>query len=287
MAIIAEEEDKFKLNNRLVDLLKNYSYSGSFNENISLHHLLTHTSGIPDYDAVAPQLSEDNFRAFKRLHFDNKEYIDFISQLRAVGKPGKQFHYSNFAYHLVCIILEDAYEMPFDELLEKKILEPLNMQSTYSTSNNAKIQKQLAKGYLYTKNKWQENPFIDLTLGRRVFSTANDLYKWAAAFNDSSFFTLESLDKIKKNHIKKITDKFSYGYGWVVFDEGELFDMGDLNIDDPYIIHGGSTDGYKSMLININNGEWIISMLANSGNRTDQFQLIEKIIQMLNENKNR
>lgn len=285
LVMIAVEEGKLSLTSKLVDLLNNYSYSGTFSKSISLHQLLTHTSGLPDYDAVAPRLAANNFRALKRLHFTNQEYVDFISQLKPIDKPGKQFHYSNFAYHLVCIILEDTYKMSFSDLLKIKILRPLDMQNTYSTTDNAEIREHLAKGYLYANGRWQKAPFIDLTLGRRVFSTARDLYKWASAFNDETFFTRGSLDKITTNQLSHITDKFSYGYGWVVFKENEHFDMGDLHIDAPYIIHGGSTDGYKSMLININHGEWIISMLANSGNRTNELQLAQKIAQILNETR--
>lgn len=287
LVMIAVQEGKLSLNSRLVDLLKNYSYSGTFNKNITLSQMLSHTSGLPDYDAVAPNLSANEFSALKRMHFTNEEYVNFISQLKPVGRPGEKFYYSNFAYHLVCIILEDVYKMSFGKLLEEKILQPLNMKSTYSATDNTKIRKHLAKGYLFRNGKWHEDPFIDLTLGRRVFSTTRDLYKWANAFNDTGIFTRESLDKIKENHLSGITGKFSYGYGWVVYHKGEHFAMGDLQIDSPYIIHGGSTDGYKSMLININNGEWIISMLANSGNRTNELKLAREITQLLNTKQNK
>lgn len=287
LVMIAVQERKLNLDSKLGDLLKNHSYSGTFNKDITISQMLSHTSGLPDYDAVAPHLSANEFRALKRMHFTNEKYVDFISQLKPVGKPGEKFYYSNFAYHLICIILEDVYKMPFGELLAEKILHPLTMQSTYSTTYNIKVRKHLAKGYSFRDDKWHENPFIDLTLGRRVFSTTRDLYKWANAFNDTRLFTQESLDKIMENHLSQITDKFSYGYGWVVYQKGEHFAMGDLHIDSPYIIHGGSTDGYKSMLININNGEWIISMLANSGNRTSELKLAQEITQILNTKQNK
>jgi hypothetical protein len=57
--------------------------------------------------------------------------------------------------------------------------------------------------------------------------------------------------------------------------------MGDLGIDTPYIIHGGSTDGYKAMLININQGAYVISFLSNVGNRTNEMQLAQKITKIL------
>lgn len=286
LLVIADHEGRLRLNGRLVNALDSYSYSGSFDEDIRLQQLLTHTSGLPDYNAVNSKLSANNYRAFKRKHFDNEEYVDFISQLSAVGEPGEQFHYSNFAYHLACIILEDAYEVPFGELLEQKILRPLDMRQTYSTTDNSLIKKHLAEGYLYENGDWERNPFIDLSLGRRVFSTAGDLYKWASALSDERLFNQEMRDEIKVNRLNDITNDISYGLGWVVFNEGDTFNMGNLQLDKSYIIHGGSTDGYKSILININNGEWVISLLANSGNRTQEMKLAQKIAQILNDTRN-
>lgn len=73
----------------------------------------------------------------------------------------------------------------------------------------------------------------------------------------------------------------SYSYGWVVFDKDNRGEMGDLGISRPYIIHGGSTDGYKAMLININRGEYVISFLSNVGDLTQEMQLAQKIINIL------
>ena len=86
---------------------------------------------------------------------------------------------------------------------------------------------------------------------------------------------------MQQNHQAEIDENFSYGYGWVVIGGANRSRMVDLGIQQPYIIHGGSTEGYKAMLININKGEYVISFLSNVGNRTEEIQLAQQIVNIL------
>jgi hypothetical protein len=82
------------------------------------------------------------------------------------------------------------------------------------------------------------------------------------------------------NHLQEIDKDNSYGYGFVVFDGGN-YKMGNLDIDQNYILHGGSTEGFKAMLTNINDGELIIALLSNVGDRTNELKLTETIIKQI------
>lgn len=283
LALKAVEEERLKLDDRLVDLLSGFTYQGQFHPDITLHHLLSHSAGLADYDRVDEALKQDNFLKFKRSRFTNETYVDFISQLTPIGKPGKQFHYSNFAYHLVAIILADIYSKPFAEVLKEKLTVPLGLKNTLSEGLNEIVIPRLAEAYSYqaSSEKWLKNPFIDLSLSRRIFSTPADLNRWAQVMDKPGWLTELSLNLMKQNHIKDLNQDFTYGYGWVIFDEENKSKMGDLGISKPYIIHGGSTDGYKAMLININQGEYVISFLSNVGNRTNEIQLAQKISKIL------
>lgn len=283
LALKAVEEEELKLDDRLVDLLSGFPYQGQFHPDVTLHHLLSHSAGLADYDGVAEDLRQDNFLTFKRTRFTNETYVDFISQLTPIGEPGKQFHYSNFAYHLVAIILADTYSKTFAEVLKEKLTEPLGLYHTLSEGLNETIIPQLAHAYTYQESteKWLKTPFIDLSLSRRIFSTPADLNRWAQVMDNPGWLSEISLKLMKQNHLKGINKDFTYGYGWVIFDEGNKSKMGDLGISKPYIIHGGSTDGYKAMLVNINQGEYVISFLSNVGNRTKEMQLAQKIVEIL------
>ena len=271
----AVEENRLSLNDKLIDFFPNLQ----FDSTISIHHLLTHTSGLPDYDAVNEDFKADNFKAFKRLTFDNPDYASFISQLEPLSGSGEQFHYSNFGYHLLAIILEKVYQKPFPDLIKEKICKPYQLEHTFSETNNRNIHREIAEGYTYSEkdSSYLRNNFIDLTLGRRIFSTSVDLYKWSRLLMSGEFISKESYDLMTTNHLVDIEKDISYGYGFVVFDGGE-YKMGNLGINKNYIIHGGATEGYKSILVNINDGELIIALLSNIGNRTNELKLTETII---------
>jgi len=274
----AVEEDRISLNDKLIDFFP----TEEFDSAITVHQLLTHTSGLPDYDAVNKNLRADNFKALKRLWFNNQDYAHFISQLDPVNNPGEQFHYSNFGYHLLAIILEQIYQKTFPDLLREKICEPSGLQHTFSETNNRKVHKEVVEGYTFkeTDSIYLKNSYIDLTLGRRIFSTSEDLYKWAKLLMSEEFISKESYKQMTTNHLDGIENEISYGYGFVVFDGGN-YNMGNLGINKNYIIHGGATEGYKSMLVNINDGELIIVLLSNIGDRTNELKLTESLIKII------
>jgi len=284
LVLKAVEEGRLKLGDKLVDLLSGFSYDGSFHPEITLHHMLSHSSGLPDYDGVAEELRLNSFLPFKRKRFTNAVYVDFISKIEPINTPGKQFFYSNFAYHLLPIILEETYQKPFNKILEEKLTLPLGLKNTVSESKNEIVIPKLAKAYNYQEEtgQWNQNLFIDLSLGRRVFSTASDLNQWAQVMDNPGWLSAESLALMQQNHQAQIDKNFSYGYGWVVIDNENKSRMVDLGIKKPYIIHGGSTEGYKAMLININEGEYVISFLSNVGDQTNEINLAHQIVKLLN-----
>jgi hypothetical protein len=94
------------------------------------------------------------------------------------------------------------------------------------------------------------------------------------------FISKASYRLMTTNHLKKIEGNISYGYGFVVFDGGE-YAMGNLGIDEEYIIHGGRTEGYKSMLVNVNNGELILAFLTNVGNQVNEIELTQTILKTI------
>lgn len=282
LVLKAVEQGRLSLNDTLVNVLSRYTYEGNFHPSITIHHLLNHTSGLPDYDAVAVELQQERFLKFKRLRFTNNAYVNFISKLTSVGNPDKQFYYSNFGYHLLTIILEDIYEKPFKTILRENLTEPLGLKNTISQSRNETVIPKLASAYMYDKetDEWYQNPFIDLSLGRRIFSTPEDLNRWGQVMDNSGYLSETSLKLMKKNHCIGISKNISYGYGWVTINDNNYSEMGNLNIEKSYIIHGGSTDGYKAMLVNINEGEYVVSFLSNV-DRTQELELIQRIVNIL------
>ncbi len=283
LILLASEEGKIKLTDKLSEFFPN----NNFNPKITLHHLLTHTSGLANYNGIDDKLEVRNYQPFKRFHFENSEYVDFIDGLEMIGQPDEQFYYSNFAYHLIPIILEQIYQQPFNEILQEKICQPYNLKNTFSETQNQIVHQKVAEAYNYDKGEksFYRNNFIDLTLGRRIFSTSEDLYKWTRLLNNGKILSKKSYQLMITNHTKSINKNIAYGYGFVVSDGGN-YQMGNINIEKPYIIHGGATEGYKAMLTNVNKGEIIVTHLSNIGHQTNELKLTKKIIHILLDEKN-
>lgn len=282
LIVIAEEEGKLTTNDKLAD----YFPKANFDKNITLHDMMTHTSGLPNYNDMSEDLKANYYKKFKRLHFSNEEYIEFIANLPMIGKPKEQFYYSNFAYHILPIILEKIYDKSYNEILQEKICQPLKMTNTFTESSNEIVHKKVAEAYSFDKgeNHYYSNNFIDLTLGRRIFSTSEDLYKWSKGLSSGKILAEKSYQKIATNYTSTIDKNIAYGYGWVVNDGGN-YKMGNLEIDKKYLVHGGSTEGFKAMLTNINEGEFIIAHLSNIGNQTNEFKLTKRIVDILLQQK--
>lgn len=220
LMLMAAEEGKLSFNDNLLDHLGPYTYSGKFNPSITIHQMLTHTSGLPDYGQVQSKLYDNLGRLFKRKHFSTEEYVDFISNVPAIGNPGKQFYYSNFSYHLLGIVLEKLYKKPFAVLLDQKICQPLLLKNTFSTSSSLTVFKKMVEGYNYEEktNTWKRNQFIDFTIGQRIFSTARELYIWGREMSYPSILSTKSIELMQTNHLENSMNDISYGYGWAVFD---------------------------------------------------------------------
>jgi CubicO group peptidase (beta-lactamase class C family) len=151
------------------------------------------------------------------------------------------------------------------------------MIHTFSSTSNEEVHEQVASAYNLRNGEWQSNTYIDLTLGRRIFSTSRDLYRWGRAVSTGGLWSENSIELMTTNHLSAMNPELSYGYGLVVHDGGN-YGMGNLEIEQKYFIHGGNTEGYKAMLVVEENGEFILTMLSNVGDRTNEIGLTKKIL---------
>ncbi|WP_262919516.1 serine hydrolase domain-containing protein [Niabella hibiscisoli] len=101
---------------------------------VSIEHLLTHTSGIPDYmqlDFQTPYL--------ERRDFKPAELIDSFKMLPLEFKPGEQYRYSNSGYYLLGYIIEKVTRQSYPAYLQEHILKPLGLKHTYFDSTGTLI----------------------------------------------------------------------------------------------------------------------------------------------------
>jgi len=252
------------VNEGLIDLnanINNYipDYSGPGKNKVTIHQMLTHSSGIPNHGAI-PNL----FKKLVRWSYDSDRYLELIKDIELKFEPGSGFEYSGIAYNLLAIICEKITKKDFADLLKDRIFNPLGMYDT-KLDKNLDIDEKRANGYEYHLLEGYMNPsYIEMSHVKGsggVLSTVEDLAKFNnECFNSQKLLSKEMYKKIFTRYIK---DWQYYGYGWWITDKA-------LNCKNYTLIsHGGSTDGYKAYSTRISEDSIDIILLQNNYYRTE------------------
>ena len=263
------QEGKLRLDEKVSEVLSDYPKEQG--EKITIHNLLTHTSGIPNYTDFPGYPTEIMKNTFSPLElvklFENKP-LEF--------KPGSKFSYSNSGYILLGYIIEKVTGKPYEEVLKENIFNPLGMKNS-GYDHNIEIIPKRAYGYNHFALEVQNANYIDMTVpfsAGALYSTVEDLYKW-----DQALYTNKILSK---GNIKKLFGKYIpafggmyYGYGWAVtkISNGH----GDsVNV----VAHGGAVNGFNSLIERFTDDKNLIVLLNNTGatDLQDIAKHIEKIL---------
>ncbi len=210
------------------DLICNYipECPDSWQE-VTLHHLLTHTSGIPDLTEFP------DFKAFKGLPSTPEQTIARFKDEPLDFQPGEKWHYSNSGYVLLGYIIEQAAGQSYQVFLQQNIFDPLQMTYTGYDHNDGS----LATGYTGRDSHWETPDYIDMTLpyaAGGLYSTVEDLYRWDQALYGEQFVPEESLKLMFTPYVKTTFTGLHYGYGWFI---------GQMN-NHQAVSHGGGIDGF-------------------------------------------
>jgi len=177
-------------------------------EEVTLYHLLTHTSGLP------LALSGDDFSLISR-----EEYLKKSLNAELEFEPGTAFNYSNVGYILLAMIIEDQSGLNYEAFLQKHLFGPARMTQTgyripdWSRKNFVHIYKGSKDNCTtekFTKPTWH------LIGNGGILSTTGDMHKWLLALDGDSILS-------KSAKAKMFTPfKNDYGFGWDVLDDGAL-----------------------------------------------------------------
>lgn len=175
---------------------------------ITLHHLLNHTSGIPEF--------YQSFKDIDSIRRTPTTIAKTFERARAVAPaftPGEKVGYSSQGYMLLGYVIERTSGETYENFLKKNIFEPLKMADTGLESQKA-ILKRRAYGYTRDKDKGLINaPFYDLSYisaGGGLYSTVEDLYLWEQALQTEKLLKQSSLAAMFTPGLE------DYGYAWEI-----------------------------------------------------------------------
>ena len=231
---------------------------------ITIRHLLTHTSGLPDYQQIMDQFWD------KTKVAGNAEILEYLNTYKPekLFEPGEKYNYSNTGYILLASIAEKASGRDFVELCKERIFSPLNMKSTAIRSPaEKKAAKNFTSGHIYVDSlqrfvRADSFPWTDYTiwLGNRkgpgrVSAVATDLLIWDQALYSGSFISHEVLEEAFKPMKLNDGSYSDYGFGWDIRNEKEYGRI---------VWHNGSNPGYSTQIIRYIDRKKTLIILSNN-----------------------
>jgi CubicO group peptidase (beta-lactamase class C family) len=226
-------------------------YKGKQGDRITIHQLLTHTSGILN------SLESREEAVKERLYHNLRDLIKYAEDAELYFDPGSGFHYSNFGYNILACIAEKVTGKTFDVLVRERICDPLNMKDTRQYSGT-KVEERLAKGYEYKLLKGFENAtYFDNSYAAGsggLISTAYDLFQLHRAL-----FNNQLISEELKTKMFTPAKQGQYGYGWGISKKVYKNSSDTLNI----IEHSGSVNGFGSYMAQIQNDTALVVVLKN------------------------
>lgn len=180
---------------------------------LTLHHLLSQTSGLPD--AQSTSYFKDN--AWRRP-IDPVELVKAASALPLVAKPGASFVYNNYNYWLLALVVQRASGKPYESFLRERFFDPLGMKDTGTVMPEAS-KARAAVGYYRSGTDWTSistepsfgDPDVTLAFGAgQIFSTAPDLATWDRALASGKLLRPDTEALLFHPNLA------AYGYGWVI-----------------------------------------------------------------------
>jgi CubicO group peptidase (beta-lactamase class C family) len=247
--MILAQENKLSLDDKIS---KYFPDAPSSWQDITILHLLTHTSGLGDYppeiDLRRDYTEDEYFASFK------KAPLDFA--------PGSSWNYSNVGYVTLGILIRKVTGKYYGDFLQERIFKPLGM-NTARVISEADIVPNRAAGYRLVngqlKNQAWVSPSTNSTADGALYVSILDLAKWDAALYTDRPLTNSSREKIWTP--AKLTDGSTkdYGFGW------HLANLHGRRV----VFHGGAWQGFKSFIVRFLDTELTLIFLANSWETRD------------------
>jgi len=219
------EEGKLNFNTRLKDCLDIEFLS--FSEEITIHHLLTHTSGVPDY------FDEDVMDDFEELwitrpmyHIKSpKDFLPMFQDEQMKFTPGESFHYNNAGYILLGLIVEQASKMEFTQYVQEHIFKKAGMMDSGYFSFDA-LPSNTALGYIdLPDGSWKTNIYSLPVKGGSdggAYVTTDDMSKLWKTLLGQLLLKEESLNKLLTPHVQ-VNETGYYGYGvWIKMQDNQI-----------------------------------------------------------------
>ena len=255
--LLLEKDRKLSLNDPLTKFFPNFNRH--VGQKVQLQHLLTHSSGILDYEAVMnPSQQKQLLDADVLALIKDRDSLYF--------EPGAQFRYSNSAYCLLALIIERVSGQPFTTFIRQCIFQPLAMNQSViyeagkPIANRAIGYRKKGIGFVFS-----DQSVTSATKGDGgVYTSLTDYQKWSAALRNGTLLDLKAALVRVGKAIPQASGSY-YGDGWF-FREPE----------NPILFHSGSTCGFNNYVVSIPSKQLLMAYFSNKAdNKTNAINVVK------------
>ena len=265
---IAKLAEQGKL--KFTDPISKYipEYPKDIANQVTIHHLLTHTSGIELDDYEDFNVDNDKATNLTEALKAQVTHIDSLNEGRRKNfKVLNKYDYSNEEYVLLGLIIERVSGMPYGAYIEQNIFKPLKMTNSYADINKLAARQNKAIGYTYKDANSnfiggirKENGGVGnyLAPDGGIYSTTRDLYTYFKAINNHMLISKETQELLHKKHAKFFSfedESRHYGYGFQINRIGKALTIG----------HGGVRPGVGSRFEYYPKEDYYVIVLSNYG----------------------
>ncbi len=225
-----QEEGKISVQDKLSKFIPDFPRG----DEVTIHHLLTHTSGIHSYT------NRPNFMKYVTMPITSKSLVDTIKTLTYDFNPGDRYLYNNSGFFLLGYIIEKISGKSLGEYLKDTFFKPLGMNNT-GVYKATELLDNEAYGYSYQNDTIGKAVNWDMSWAGgagAIYSTVKDLYTWNEAVFNGKVLKEESLKAAFTSTVLNNKEKTDYGYGWALQDIRGV----------KFISHGGGLNGFVSYL---------------------------------------
>ncbi|MFD2561463.1 serine hydrolase domain-containing protein [Aquimarina rubra] len=246
--VLLSQQGKLSLGDKLIKFFPDFP---AYANNITIQHLLNHTSGIRDYLSLASLSGLED-----EDHYTDKTVMKWLANQEELNfKPGDEYLYSNSGYWLLGQIVNKVSGVSMAKYAKENIFDPLGMDNTHFHNDHTQIVKNRASGYSPSKQKGYSISMttLDMIGDGGVFTTVEDLKKWDDNFYDSKILNQDFWNKMTTVGTLNNGEQITYASG--------------LGIDTykglKTIQHGGAFVGYRAEMIRLPEQRFTVILLAN------------------------
>lgn len=276
------QEGKLNLDDKITDHLPYYRKDTG--DKVTLHHLLSHQSGIPDFTA-----RYDYRGTIARLSFDSDEFIKLHCSADLLTEPGVIYNYCNAGYCILGRIVEKVTNKSYEQNLRQRIFEPLGMENSGFDRNHYVLKKR-ASGYTYGPFGLENAEPIHIGFppgaAGALYSTVEDMFLWDRALDSDKLLSgqYRELMFTPNREVPEVQaaggrPHSNYGYGWQISTRAHPVTKRRTKV----IFHGGAINGFRAMDSRLADDDAFVVVLCNQGDAFGGSEVWDAVVRLSDE----